>query len=118
MKSLNIERLDYKNALNGGGYSMLPSATDLNSITDINEVSKIYINFETEEEAIQFAKQFPKSYKANVSAVSSWKNDSFFTYYSASFSFNTFFHNDSTGSTNESAVNRRIKVIKKLQELI
>jgi len=118
MKSLHIERLDYKNPLNGGGYSILPSATDLNSITDINEVSRISINFETEEQAIEFAKQFPKSYKAYVSGVSSYQNNIFFTYYSVSFSFNTFFHNDSTGSANESAVNRRIKVIKKLQELI
>jgi len=121
MKSLQIQRVDLnKNAYGANDY--IPSLTSFNDLTDVNEVHSIYVYFETKEEAVQFSMNFPKSYKGSVCTISKpIINDNEVTYdesFAVSFYFNTFHTNETTGSVNESAVNRRIKVIKKLQSII
>jgi len=123
MGTLEISRIDYQNEASNGRFYSLPSLNDLYQITDMNEVHQIRISFDTHEDAIAFASKFPKSYKAKVNKI--WHSGTYekgqfnpFCTFSVSFLFNTFFHNDVTGSVNESAVKNREKVIAKLKALI
>lgn len=122
MKNLRVSRLDYKN-FTGNGYHSLPLLKSLDDITDINEVSSITIEFDNENDSIEFANKFPKSYKASISKV--WNSGEFinggypnqyYTYHVV-FYFNTFFMNGNTGNVNETAVKTRIKVINKLNSI-
>ena len=123
MGTLKITRVDYQNEVTNGGLYSLPSLNDLHQITDVNEVHLIEISFDTHEDAIAFASKFPKSYKAKVNKI--WHSGTYekgefnpFHTFSVSFHFNTFFHNNVTGSVNETAVKNREKVIAKLKTLI
>lgn len=109
---IKIKRLDYKNPTEHGFYS-LPSLNSLEEIQDVNEVHAIIFKFETKEEAESFASNFPKSYKGTISTVLCSEGN----YYYFSFMFNTFFMNETTGGENETAISRRLKVIKKIQSL-
>ena len=115
MESTNITigRLDYKNQSERGDLYILPSLTSIEQIEDVNEVSRIIFKFETREQAEAFATNFPKSYKGSVCGV--WSAN--VRYFILQFNFNTFFLNASTGGENESAISRRLKVIKKIQSL-
>ncbi len=121
MKSIKITVLDsIKNKF--GTYNALPSLKSLNDITDINSVDSICVYFETNEQAVQFSTNFPKSYKASIFETYEWiiNENKYGSEYSfcVYFSFNTFHTNKTTGLVNESAVKRRLKVIKKLESII
>ena len=123
MKNLSITVLDLASKNEFGGYNQLPSLTNLNDITDVNSVHSIRFEFTTKEESIQFLSQFPKTYKGKVYGgyKTSFNDQNQYTeevYFGVSFHFNTFFTNETTGSTNESALQRRIKVINKLKSII
>ncbi len=120
MKSINITVLDLTSVNQFGAYNQLPSLNNLNDITDINSVHSIRILCASEEEAREFASTFPKTYKARVHGVQNWNIDpeKSTTTYEVSFHFNTFHMDETTGSTNESAVQRRIKVINKLKSIM
>ena len=121
MKLLKINRVDLnKNAY--GTHNSMPSLTSFNDIIDMNEVCSIHCHFVTKEEAVQFLSNFPKSYKASIFETYEWiiNENKYGREYSfcVSFSFNTFHTNETTGLVNESAVNRRAKVIKKIKSII
>ena len=63
---LSIERIDYKNRINGY-YKGLPTLDNFNEIIDINEIYKIRFEFATQDDAIQLQGKFPKSYNAKLS---------------------------------------------------
>lgn len=111
--NINIGRLDYKNPSEKGGFYFLPTLTNIEQIEDVNEVKSIIFKFETREQAELFATNFPKSYKGLVCSVYS-SNGSYFI---LRFDFNTFFLNGTTGGENETAIARRLKVIKKIKSL-
>lgn len=111
---ITIERLDYKNPCENGGFYSLPTLTNIEEIQDVNEVQMISFSFATRKEADFFAAKFPKSYKGIVSIV--WRSE-LPCYFILRFHFNTFFLNDTTGNQNETAVSRRLKVIKKIQSI-
>lgn len=115
---LSIERMDYQNQINGY-YKSLPILDNFNDIIDINEIYKIRFQFATQDEQIQFQGKFPKSYNAKLTKCSCYNYETSTSYltYDVSFTFNTFWSNESTGELNESAINKRIKVIKKIKEI-
>jgi hypothetical protein len=110
--NITIERLDYKNPTELGGYLKLESLNNIQLIEDANEVYKIHYYFKNEDEAKLFLSQFPKNYNAKILTIT---GDS--KYYAVEFRFNTFWSNGTTGDKNESAALRRLKVIKKLKSL-
>jgi hypothetical protein len=112
--NITINRLDYKNPSENGGFYFLPTLTNIEEIQDVNEVHIISFSFSTREEAELFALKFPKSYKGKIAKVISSEAPSYFIF---SFRFNTFFLNNTTGNQNESAFFRRLKVINKIKSL-
>jgi peptide methionine sulfoxide reductase MsrA len=109
---LTINRLDYKNPSDINSYKFLPSLSDINDITDCNEVNNITAYFPTEDEAQTFLSKFPKSYKGrlSISGMTGYK-------YHVSFTFNTFWGNKTTGDKNETVIKTRVKVITKIKSL-
>lgn len=106
---LTINRLDYKNPSVINSYKSLPSLTNINDVTDSNEVNSITVYFQTKDESETFLSKFPKSYNGRLGKGIE---------YHVSFNFNTFWTNDNTGDKNESAQKRRDKVITKIKSLI
>jgi hypothetical protein len=111
---LLVYRLDYKNPTEINGYYPLPQLTNVNDITDVNEVKNITAYFKTKEEAEEFKAKFPKSYNARVNGLTGDKEGYIFI---VRFEFNTFWSNNSTGDKNETAIKRRDKVIAKIKSL-
>jgi hypothetical protein len=111
---LLVYRLDYKNPTEINGYYPLPQLTNVNDITDVNEVKNITAYFKTKEEAEEFKAKFPKSYNARVNGLTGDKEGYIFI---VRFEFNTFWSNGSTGDKNETAIKRRDKVIAKIKSL-
>jgi hypothetical protein len=108
-----VNRLDYKNPTERGLH-FLPQLGMVSEVSDINEVSDIYVYFKEKEKAEEFLSHFPKSYKGKLNNVICGNG---LIEYSVAFGFNTFFMNSSTGEINESAVKRRTKVIEKFKSL-
>lgn len=117
---LHICRLDYKNRIERKGLYQLDRLHDLRDITDINEVYHISVEFKTRTQANEFQSKFPKTYKANIAIVSHYDKDTqeYYDTYDVCFKFDTFFSNATTGEVNETAVKNRVKVIKKLTEIL
>ena len=117
---LKISRLDYKNRTERKGLYQLNPLTDLREITDVNEVSCITIEFNTYEQAIEFQSKFPKSYKAKIAIIGHYDSATKqgHSTYDVYFRFDTFWSNATTGEINETAVKNRVKVIKKLTEIV
>lgn len=110
---LKIVRLDYKNPANAA-FKPLPTASSFDGI-DINEIRAIRIGcFSTIEEAELMLSKFPKSYKGYICISFSDTVGN----YSVRFEFNTFWTNSKTGSSNESAIKRREKVIAKIKTIL
>lgn len=121
--SLNLRRLDYKNKTQLGGFKMLPRISSFEEITDINEIESITIGYPSSKEEMEALKsKFPKSYKAGlIQGFNSLPNGNldFSGYvYGVYFKFNTFFLNEVTKEKNESAIERRLRVINKIKEII
>jgi hypothetical protein len=108
---LVIYRLDYKNPTPSNGYYPLPNLTNINDITDVNQVKSIYAYFTTKEEAETYKALFPKSYNPRLGRISGMPGYEFLV----SFQFNTFWGNKTTGDVNETAIKRRDKVIAKIK---
>lgn len=106
---IKIDRLDYKNPINGGFYSLEPLYS-IQDITDINEINYITIEGEGFESIIN---SMPKSYKWKIYTMQ-FENS---IHKQAGIQFNTFFMNKSTCEVNETALKIRNKVIEKLEKL-
>ena len=107
---IQIDRLDYKTTTQIGGFYMLPSLNSTTQIDDINEIRTIMIEGEGFEDIIN---AMPKSYKWRITNLSDGRTIKKVGY----IKFNTFWTNETTGEKNESAIQRRIKVIEKLSKL-
>lgn len=111
----SIIRLDLESAKNGS-YNALPRLSNVNEITDINEIESISFTFESEEEFTEFNSKFPKSYlgrRMNVNIISEGKTKPYLK-----FDFSKiFWTNDVTGDINESGIKRRENVVKRLKML-
>lgn len=108
--TIRIERLDYKTTTQNGGFFMLPSLNNTTQIQDINEIKGIWLEGEGFEDIIN---AMPKSYKWRTTNVSDGRTIKKVGY----INFNSFWTNETTGEKNESAIQRRIKVIEKLSKL-
>jgi hypothetical protein len=102
--------LDYKNPHEFGGYQILSSLSHTSQIDDMNEIKCIWIEGDGFESIVN---AMPKSYKWSFCKISDGKT----IRNAANINFNTFFMNNTTGSNNETAIKRRIKVIEKLSKL-
>lgn len=109
---LKIRRLNYMSKTPRGGFPVLPFMESFEMVPNINEISRIEISFENENDCIEFLKKFPKSYNGKKCKV--WQPDGSIKW-DVQFTFNTFFMNDSTGKENERALYLRGKVIEKLK---
>ncbi len=124
---ISIVRLDIHNRPdNGRGYNYLPNISSLDDITDVNEIRSISLGkFYSKTEVEALRNSFPKSYKASYSTGWDQKEGSESgncdfenPYYSVYFRFNTFFMDGTTGSSNETAAQRRLKVIDKIKKYL
>jgi hypothetical protein len=107
---IKIDRLDYKTKTEYDGFYMLPSLNSTTEIKDINEIKGIWLEGEGFEDIIN---AMPKSYKWRTANSSDGRTIKKVGY----IKFNTFWTNETTGEKNESAIQRRIKVIEKLSKL-
>ena len=105
---MKISRVDIINKRDIG-YFTLPSLNNTADINDVNEIDKISILGNID----QLFDKMPKSHNWKKGTMINGQNAQSFM----SIEFNTFWMNDSTGNTNESAIKRRIKVIQKLKSL-
>lgn len=110
--NITINRLDYLNPTDNG-LKMLPQLTSLDQIEDINEVESIRI-YGDKNQLETLKSNMPKSHGWQINKWSDGTN----TGHMMSVRFNTFWNNNTTGDKNESAINRRQRVIKKLKQLI
>jgi hypothetical protein len=116
MTQTQISRLDYK-SINNGTCRMLPELTNVNDITDVNEVNRITLHFIDKASAELACSMFPKSYGGKVRNCSGSYKEFSGNWFIVSFHFNTVFINDVTGDLNESAISKRNKVINKLKSI-
>ena len=114
--NIQISRLDYKNATSRSAHT-LPTLTNVNEITDVNEVDRITLHFHTKDEADKVCAMIPKSFGGKVSNCSGSYNEFKGSWFIISFRFNTVFTNKSTGDINEAAAAKRNKVISKLKSI-
>lgn len=114
INTIKVHRLDYKNP-EGSAYKILDTLDTIEGV-DINEIKIIYVgDYHDKAMAEEVAALFPKSYGGKVSTTYGGPNG---VYHSVRFCFNTFWANKSTGAKNETAIANRVKVIKKLKELM
>ena len=100
-QNLNIE-------IKFGNWHNSPRVNSTSDIVDINEVTSISIKGDIDELFNEMPKSYNwKQYTINIDGVK---------YKGMEVIFNTWSMNKSTGDKNESAIKRRIRVIKKLKE--
>ena len=110
---ISIERLNPKKNQNGGFYC-LPSLGSFSEITNADEVSAVYVEFETEEEARSLIAKLPKSRKARFIWHGRMVLGKAVYTPGVCFSFEVFHTNKTTGAENESGKKRRLAVLKDL----
>jgi hypothetical protein len=93
-----------------GGYSSMPSLNNTSEIENINEVQTIIITGDIDT----LFNEMPKSYKFKKSKFRDMNNE---IVNGISVTFNTFWMDNTTGESNETAMKLRLKVIAKLQKL-
>lgn len=108
---VEISRLDVnKGASSIGGYSSMSSLNHTSEIENINEVSTIIITGDIDN----LFDAMPKSYKFKKSIFFNMNNE---LVNGMSVTFNTFWMDNTTGESNETAMKLRSKVIAKLNDL-
>jgi len=119
---IRIFRVDYNSKNEFGGLPHLPELSSFDQITDIDQVIQISLgHFNDLAEAERWRGAFPKTYKARLLTGYERKGNGDIDfnrpYWEVFFSFNTFLSNEITGEKNESAIARRLKVIKKIKAI-
>ncbi len=113
---LNIERLDYKNPTDISSLHILSSLNSPFDIKDINEVRRIGIEFESDQEAKIFYNKFPKYLGLRIGRLGGIREGKSIDVPYVSVAFNTFWMNKSTGDKNETAIKKRKRIIEILKQ--
>ena len=110
MKNIEVQIV----RINLNGTNNLQNLSNTNEIVDINEIYKIHIYGDIDEDINELYNQMPKSHKwrKNIMLCGPGVSKPII-----SVEFNTFSMNDVTGDKNESAIKRRAKVIQKLNQI-
>lgn len=106
-----------------GGFDRIGTIDSLDAIVNLNEVREItFGKFYSQEEADKHMALFPKSYKAMICRGHDYLENGDLDFDSPVwyiyFKFNFIYLDKTTGSENEAAMNRLVKVIKKIKGLM